>query len=126
MLRIKGGFWCHVADSFEAGETGWQTIVCEFDEETGIRVSELYNGQYLEQFYDVVPNTIMVVPVFVIYCPPNQPIVLNAEHTEYRWCSLAEAKTLVSFPGQKALYNHIWHYFVDCRPPALMKIALEP
>lgn len=70
MNRVKGGFWCHVAGTVEAGETGWQTIVREFGEETGIKVTELYNGQYLEQFYDAATNSVMVVPVFVVYCPP--------------------------------------------------------
>lgn len=122
MNRVKGGFWCHVAGSVEVSETGWQTIVREFGEETGIKVTELYNGQYLEQFYDAATNTVMVVPVFVIYCPPNQTVTLNDEHTEYRWCTLAEAKALVSFPGQQALYDHLWHYFVENSPSALMRI----
>ncbi len=56
MKRVKGGFWCHVAGTVEAGETGWQTIVREFREETGIVVHELYNGQYLEQFTSTPPT----------------------------------------------------------------------
>ncbi len=114
-----------MAGTVEAGETGWQTIIREFGEETGIRVTELYNGQYLEQFYEASLNTIEVVPVFVAYCPANQAVTLNDEHTEYRWCSLAEAKALVSFPGQKALYDHIWHHFVDNAPSPLMRITLS-
>ncbi|MFL7052984.1 NUDIX domain-containing protein, partial [Vibrio cyclitrophicus] len=38
MKRVKGEFWCHVAGSIEAGETGWQAIVREFEEETQIKV----------------------------------------------------------------------------------------
>ncbi|HDX8402960.1 NUDIX hydrolase [Aeromonas dhakensis] len=126
MKRVKGGFWCHVAGTVEAGETGWQTIIREFGEETGIRVCELYTAHYLEQFYESVSNTVEVVPVFVVYCPPNQVVTLNHEHTEYRWCTLAEAKALVSFPGQQALYDHLWHYFVENSPSALMRVAMTP
>ncbi|MFM5813593.1 NUDIX pyrophosphatase [Aeromonas dhakensis] len=126
MKRVKGGFWCHVAGTVEAGETGWQTIVREFREETGIRVCELYTAHYLEQFYESASNTVEVVPVFVVYCPPNQVVTLNDEHTEYRWCTLAEAKALVSFPGQQALYDHLWHYFVENSPSALMRVAMTP
>ena len=125
MNRVKGGFWCHVAGTVEAGETGWQTIIREFGEETGVAVSELYNGQYLEQFYEASLNTVEVVPVFVVYCPPNQAVTLNGEHTEYRWCTLDEAKALASFPGQKALYDHIWHYFVDNPPSPLMRVDIR-
>ncbi|HDX8590233.1 TPA: NUDIX domain-containing protein [Aeromonas dhakensis] len=126
MKRVKGDFWCHVAGTVEAGETGWQTIIREFGEETGIRVCELYTAHYLEQFYESASNTVEVVPVFVVYCPPNQVVTLNDEHTEYRWCTLAEAKALVSFPGQQALYNHLWHYFVENSPSALMRVAMTP
>ncbi|MFQ2300354.1 NUDIX hydrolase [Aeromonas dhakensis] len=126
MKRVKGGFWCHVAGTVEAGETGWQTIIREFGEETGIRVCELYTAHYLEQFYESISNTVEVVPVFVVYCPPNQVVTLNDEHTEYRWCTLAEAKALVSFPGQQALYDHLWHYFVKNSPSALMRVAMTP
>ncbi|MFM4914460.1 NUDIX hydrolase [Aeromonas dhakensis] len=122
MKRVKGGFWCHVAGTVEAGETGWQTIIREFGEETGIRVCELYTAHYLEQFYESASNTVEVVPVFVVYCPPNQVVTLNDEHTEYRWCTLA----LVSFPGQQALYDHLWHYFVENSPSALMRVAMTP
>ncbi|ENC9556513.1 NUDIX hydrolase [Aeromonas hydrophila] len=126
MKRVKGGFWCHVAGTVEAGETGWQTIVREFREETGIVVHELYNGQYLEQFYEHATNTVCLVPVFVVYCPPTQAVTLNHEHTEYRWCSLAEAKTLAGFPSQQTLYDHLWHYFVENSPSALMRVAMTP
>lgn len=126
MKRVKGGFWCHVAGTAEAEETGWQTIVREFREETGIRVCELYTAHYLEQFYESASNTVEVVPVFVVYCPPNQVVTLNDKHTEYRWCTLAEAKALVSFPGQQALYDHLWHYFVENSPSALMRVAMTP
>ena len=53
-------------------------------------------------------------------------MTLNHEHTEYRWCSLAEAKTLAGFPGQQTLYDHLWHYFVENSPSALMRVAMTP
>lgn len=125
MKRSKEGFWCHVAGKVEAGEAGWQAIVREFFEETKIVVRELYNGEYLEQFYEPSKNRIEIIPVFVVICPPEQLIVLNSEHTEYRWCSLEEAKSLVPFPNQKALYEHIWRHFVAVEPSSFMKIEIS-
>ncbi len=86
MKRVKGGFWCHVAGSIEQGETGIDAIVREFKEETQIDVLNLYNAQYLEQFYEASVNVIQLIPVFVVMCPPEQEVVLNEEHTEYKWC----------------------------------------
>ncbi|EJE8673945.1 NUDIX domain-containing protein [Vibrio parahaemolyticus] len=38
---------------------------------------------------------------------------LKEEHTEYRWCSLEEAKQLTPFANQHHLYDHVWQYYVD-------------
>ncbi|OOF33161.1 NUDIX hydrolase [Salinivibrio costicola] len=113
MKRVKGGFWCHVAGSIEAGETGVDAIVREFSEETQITVADLYNAQFLEQFYEASVNVIELIPVFVVMCDDNQAITLNDEHTDYRWCSLDEAKALAPYPNQHAVYDHVWAYFVD-------------
>ncbi|WPC75448.1 NUDIX hydrolase [Vibrio porteresiae] len=113
MKRVKGGFWCHIAGSIEAGETGVDAIVREFAEETQIQVTHLYNAQFLEQFYVDSANLIELIPVFAVLCPANQNVTLNNEHTEYKWCSLQEALELAPFPNQHAVYKHIWHYFVE-------------
>ena len=124
MKRAKEGFWCHVAGKIEQGETAWQAIAREFFEETGIVVSRLYNSEFVEQFYEASLNTIMVVPSFVVMCPPDQAVTINVEHTEYCWCSLEEAKSLVPFPNQKKLYDHVWQHFVLSQPSDYMLIEL--
>ncbi|KZX65575.1 DNA mismatch repair protein MutT [Vibrio sp. HI00D65] len=122
MKRVKGGYWCHVAGSIELGETGWQAIVREFEEETKIEAKELYNAQFLEQFYEANVNVIQLIPIFAVLCPPDQAVELNHEHTEYRWCSLEEAKALAPFPNQHAVYDHIWAYFVDTLANPLYRV----
>jgi dATP pyrophosphohydrolase len=125
MKRMKGGYWCHVAGSIEAGETGWQAIVREFEEETKIEAKALYNAQFLEQFYEANVNVIQLIPIFAVLCPPNQAVELNHEHTEYRWCSLEEAKALAPFPNQHAVYEHIWSYFVDKPANPLYRVKVD-
>tara|TARA_B100001059_G_C17736717_1_gene529262 strand:+ start:309 stop:761 length:453 start_codon:yes stop_codon:yes gene_type:complete len=122
MKRVKGGYWCHVAGSIESGETGWQAIVREFEEETKIEAKEVYNAQFLEQFYEANVNVIQLIPIFAVLCPPDQAVELNHEHTEYRWCSLEEAKALAPFPNQHAVYDHIWAYFVDTLANPLYRV----
>ena len=125
MKRMKGEFWCHVAGSIEAGETGWQAIVREFEEETKIEVEALYNAQFLEQFYEANVNVIQLIRTFAVLCPPDQAVELNHEHTEYRWCNLEEAKALAPFPNQHAVYDHIWSYFVDKPVNPLYRVKLN-
>ncbi|PSU36465.1 NUDIX hydrolase [Photobacterium lutimaris] len=125
MKRVKGGYWCHVAGSIEGQEKGWQAIVREFFEETQIAVSELYNAQFLEQFFEANVNVLQIIPVFAVLCPPNQPVILNKEHSDYRWVGLDEAKTLVPFPGQRHVYDHVWAHFVENAPSVHMKVNMR-
>lgn len=122
LKRVKGDYWCHVAGRIEGDETGWQAIMRECLEETAIEVGTLYNGQFMDQFYEPHVNVIELIPVFVIYCPPNQAVVLNHEHTEYRWCGLTEAVQLAPFVGQHKVYQHVWRYFVDAKPHPLWQV----
>ncbi|OCH77729.1 NUDIX hydrolase [Vibrio breoganii] len=124
MKRVKGGFWCHVAGSIEGNETAVEAIIREFDEETQIQVADLYNAQFLEQFFEASVNVIELIPVFVVLCPANQEVELNDEHTEYKWCSLSEALELAPFPNQHAVYRHVWSYFVDKPINPLYRVEL--
>ncbi len=113
LKRVKGGYWCHVAGGIEEGEQGWQTILRELKEETQIENVELHTADFLEQFYEARKNRIMVIPCFVIFCQRDQSIILNDEHTDYRWCTLEEAKQLAPFANQHQLYEHVWLNYVD-------------
>ncbi|MEZ9487216.1 NUDIX hydrolase [Vibrio breoganii] len=124
MKRVKGGFWCHVAGSIEHDETAVEAIIREFDEETQIQVTDLYNAQFLEQFFEASVNVIELIPVFVVLCSVNQEVDLNDEHTEYKWCSLSEALELAPFPNQHAVYKHVWSYFVDRPINPLYRVEL--
>ena len=125
MKRVNGGFWCHVAGKIEGEEAGWQAIIREFYEETQIQVTTLYGAAFLEQFYEADNDRIMVIPAFAVMCSANQKVTLNFEHTEYKWCSLAEAKDIATFPNQKLLYDHVWQFFVLNKPSKLMEIDIS-
>jgi len=122
MKRVKGNFWCHVAGKVEEGETASQAILREIKEETAIQPQRLFSGDYIEQFYEPSLNVIEMIPVFVGFCTENQAVLLNHEHTEYRWCSLSEAKTLAVFSNQRRLYDFVWDNFAVQSPLELLRI----
>ncbi|MEM1153809.1 MAG: NUDIX domain-containing protein [Pseudomonadota bacterium] len=123
MKRTKDEFWCHVAGKLEEHELAWEAFVREVREETGLEVSELYSAEFLEQFYEPKQNCIHIIPAFVGLVSPGVEVILNQEHTEYAWCSLEEADNLAPYANQKALYHHVWTYFVKTRPHPRMRIA---
>ncbi len=118
------GEWCHVAGGIEDGETAWETALREISEETGLAVTRLFSADYNEQFYEAGRNTFTVVPVFVAYVDSSQAVRLNTEHSEFRWVTIAEAQLLVTFGGQRRVYEEIQREFIDRRPSPWHEIAI--
>ena len=119
------GEWCHVAGRIEDGETAWQAILREISEETGLTVTRLFSADYTEQFYEAKRNIVSIVPAFVAYVDPAQPVRLNAEHSEFRWVPISKAQSLVTFGGQRRLYEEVQREFIDRRPSAWHEINLK-
>lgn len=122
LKRTKGDYWCHIGGKVEADESAWQAALREIREETAAAVKAFYAADYIEQFYQIEANAITLVPAFVAWVAESTPITLNHEHSAYRWCTLAEAKALVPFANQQALYEHVWARFVDSEPSDLLRI----
>lgn len=120
-----GGYWSHVGGGVEQGETAVQTIVRELKEETGLVPERLYNAEFVEQFYQVEQNRILIMPAFVVFVGGEQTVVLNEEHTAHVWCSLSEAVERVPFHGQRQLYQHVWRLFVDASAPSWLRIPCD-
>jgi dATP pyrophosphohydrolase len=97
LLRRTGtlrGEWCQVAGAIEAGETAWQAALREVEEETGLR------------------------PLV----PPEGPVTLNHEHSEFRWLDWDDAAALVPFAGQRNVLRHVEREF-GARPDERLRIA---
>lgn len=122
LKRAKDHFWSYVSGSIEADESAIEAILREIKEETSASIKHLYAADFVVQFYDIKHNYIMLAPAFIAYLPAEATIVINDEHTEYRWCSLAEAKSLAAFSNQRELLDHAWHNFVVNLPCEYLKI----
>jgi dATP pyrophosphohydrolase len=126
LLRRTGtllGEWCQVAGKIEAGETAWQAAIREVQEETGLSPEKLYSADICEQFYEADLDAISMLPVFVAVCGAEDDVALNAEHSEARWVSFAEALRMVPFAGQRNVLRHIQTEFVLREPSRWLLIS---
>jgi dihydroneopterin triphosphate diphosphatase len=120
------GEWSHIAGGIEPSAAAWQAALREIAEETGLTVRRLFSADVLEQFYDADSDRIVVIPAFVAYADPAQAVKLNAEHSDFRWVTFAEARELVPFGGQRRLYSEVEREFVLRRPTQWLEIRLPP
>jgi dATP pyrophosphohydrolase len=126
MLRRAGGAldeeWCQVAGKINTGETAWQAALREIREETGLVPERFYTADICEQFYEAGLECISLVPVFVGFIDPMRVVVLDDEHSEYRWMTFSEAQAVVPAPGQRAMIEHVRQEFVARRPTEWLRI----
>lgn len=118
------GEWFQVAGRLEDGETAWQAALRELDEETSLKPERFYASEVCEQFYSHEADAIMLMPVFVARVEEASEVVLNEEHSEFKWMSLQEAKAALPFPGQRRILSQVWEDFVENEPTELLRIPL--
>lgn len=116
------GAWTYVAGSIEEGEKAYHAAVREVLEETGLNVSALYSADVCEQFYEVEKNSIWIAPVFVAFVDEESEVILNAEHRAYRWCTAAEAGSLLTFPGTREIVDKVNRHFIQEAPNPFLEI----
>ena len=122
--QTLAGTWCQVSGGIEEGETAWQTAVRELAEETGLTPASFYSADTCEQFYEAGRDAILLAPVFVAFVDENAKVVLNEEHSDYRWVSFADAVEMVTFGGQRRVLRWVEEEFVRRAPTEHLRIEL--
>lgn len=110
------GEWCQIAGRIEDGETAWQTALRELAEETCLTPEALYSADTCEQFYEADRDAITIAPVFVAFIDAAAKVVLNHEHSEFRWVSFDEAVDMVAFGGQRRVLRWVEQEFIERKP----------
>lgn len=80
-----GGTWSTVYGCVEAGETAASAALRELREETGLSPNEFYRLPTVRAFHTPHNDTTYIVPAFCAIADREAQIVLNSEHTAFRW-----------------------------------------
>lgn len=119
------GEWCQIAGKIEEGETAWQAAVRELSEETALLPEKLYSADICEQFYEADRDAITLAPVFVAFVGKEAEVVLNHEHSDFRWVSFDDAIEMVAFGGQRRILRWIEEEFIQRQPSQHLGINLS-
>ena len=100
MDTIYPGTWQGVTGKIELSETPFKTALRELMEETGLIANRLFTIDKVNTFYDYKRDTMNLIPVFGVIVSTTD-VKLSKEHTEFKWCSVDEAKKLITWDQQK-------------------------
>ncbi len=98
LLKSPRGDWNFVKGHRENGETDYQTLRREIQEETGIRRFSILN--YLGDVnYTFLKKNIEIEKVVKFYHVSafNSQIMISQEHVDYAWLGYEQAKKLLTF-----------------------------
>ena len=108
----RGGFWNAVNGTLELQESVIDCRARELFEETAIR-DVIHWSDEIHRFSFLYKNDIFVVVAFAAQVNGDQEVVINDEHTEYRWVSFDEASTLLKFDDDKTVLQNFAKRFGD-------------
>jgi 8-oxo-dGTP pyrophosphatase MutT (NUDIX family)/broad specificity phosphatase PhoE len=101
--KSQGGTWGVPAGKLELGETARDAVIRETFEETGIRLSELYD---LGKLYVRYPHLDFVYHFFHMEFPSFPEVILSDEHVESRFVTWEEALGMPLISGGVEAIHH--------------------
>lgn len=113
---MLGGAWGMVQGHIEAGERAWETAYRELIEEAGVVPIGFWQASYVNRFYLAQTDQIILSPVFCAQLPSTAQVVLDDEHTAFRWVTVDEAMATYVWPGQRKSLQICREQFVDGTP----------
>ena len=101
--KIYAHQWRMIGGKVKEGEKYWEAALRELHEETGLSPKEFWTIPSLNTFYEVNSDQIHHIPAFAVELSPEAAPNLDSEHTEYRWISIDELDSYLSWPEQRRL-----------------------
>ena len=99
--------WQTVYGGVEKGETAVQAALRELREETGLVPRQMFQVEYLESFYFMPHDYVLVMPVFGVEVAETDVITLNHEHDDFRWIAEADVDAAFMWRTQREAVRYL-------------------
>jgi dihydroneopterin triphosphate diphosphatase len=110
---FMAGAWSVVRGTRDEGETASAAAVRELREETGLAPRELYQLDTVDVFYLAKDDTIWHCPAFCAIVHGDAPVVLDAEHDDFRWVDRSRIESEVLWPGERIQLAELCREILD-------------
>lgn len=111
--KIYAHQWRMIGGKVEEGEKYWEAALRELKEETGLVPHEFWTIPSVNTFYEAKSDQIHHIPAFAVALKDEVIPELDDEHTEYRWISIDELDSYLSWPEQKRLIRLTYNLLVN-------------
>ena len=88
-------------------ETAVQAALRELKEETGLTPKSMWQVEYLESFYFMPHDYVLIMPVFAVEVTVSDVITLNEEHDAFRWVTEANIENSFMWRTQREALQHL-------------------
>lgn len=102
-----GNTWQAFHTQVHAGEMTKRAIGRAVEEMVGLRVSDMWSADFINQFYDDGRDATVLSPVFAVNVSPQSPVRLGPEFRDAAWFDRDEATARLAFTGQRWAVRHI-------------------
>lgn len=97
------GQWRMMGGKVAEDEKAWEAGLRELKEETALDPQLYWATPSVNHFYYHRADRTELIPAFAAEVGMNSTIVLNREHTEYKWIEAKDIGTFIHWPEQRRL-----------------------
>jgi dATP pyrophosphohydrolase len=123
--KLFPGLWQIVTGTMKKHESALKAAIRELKEETGLSPKRCWTIPYVDTYFDLIKDTIQLVPVFAAELDSSSLLQLSTEHQRFEWLRFEDARKRLVWPGQKHSMDIVHEYIVGNKEAARL-VEIKP
>lgn len=123
--KIYADQWRMIGGKVKEGEKYYEAALREIKEETGLKPITFWTIPSVNQFYEADSDQVHSIPAFAAELNYEAEIILDDEHSEYKWMNIEGILPYIKWPEQRRLMNMVYEIitgeFSEILPQWLIK-----